>query len=185
MLEVINKDAKSYMDKSLIALGNELSKLRTGRAHASLVENIQVDYYGTKTPLSQVSTISVADARTLVVTPWEKSLIQAIEKAIMSADLGLNPIGLGNSIKIPMPPLTEERRKDLIKLVKVAGENARISIRNARKEANDNLKVLLKDKEITEDLERKGSGNIQALTDEHIKSVEKVIQEKEKDLMEF
>ena len=157
MIEGINKEAKMHMEKSITALESELGKLRTGRAHTSLVDNIPVDYYGSATPLSQVSSITVADSRTLMVTPWEKSLIQAIEKAILSADLGLNPIGLGNAIKIPMPPLTEERRKDLIKLVKSAAENARVSIRNARRDANSSLKDLLKDKSIPEDLERKGS----------------------------
>ena len=185
MSDLIQTEAKGKMEKAIEALGNELSKLRTGRAHTSLIDGVMVDYYGAQTPLNQVASISVSDARTLMVTPWEKSLIQAIEKAILNADLGLNPIGLGNAIKIPMPPLTEERRKDLIKLVKGAGENARISIRNARRDANTQLKDMLKSKSITEDDERRESDRIQTVTDEFIKNVEGIILDKEKDLMEI
>ena len=183
MLNEIQTLAKTKMDKSIGALKNELSKLRTGRAHPSLLEHVQVDYYGTLTPLNQVASVAIADSRTLSVTPWEKSLIQAIEKAIMTADLGLNPIGLGNTIKIPMPALTEDRRKELIKVVKNEGENSKVGIRNIRRDLNTNLKELLKDKSATEDEVRKAEQQVQTITNNFIKEVDNLLSEKEKDLM--
>ena len=185
MLESINKDIKDKMDKALLALSNELSKLRTGRAHPSLIEHVIVDYYGGKTPLNQVASISIADARTLLVSPWDKSAISAIEKGILAADLGLNPVSLGDSIRLPMPPLTEERRKDLIKVVKSEAESARVSIRNFRRDANTKIKEFLKQKEITEDQERQYSEKVQKITDQYITDIEKLIKEKESELMEI
>lgn len=185
MLEIIDKDIKGKMDKALAALGNELSKLRTGRAHPSLVEHILVDYYGGKTPLNQVASISIADSRTLLVSPWDKSAISAIEKGILAADLGLNPVSLGDTIRLPMPPLTEERRKDLIKVVKNEAELARVSVRNVRRDANTKVKESLKQKDITEDQERQYSEKIQKITDQYIADVEKLVKEKESELMEI
>lgn len=177
------KDAEVRMQKGIEAFKHELSRMRTGRAHPSLLEQVRVDYYGNETPLSQVSNITVGDARTLVITPWEKKMTPVIEKAIMSAGLGLNPATSGDVIRVPLPPLTEERRKDLIKVVRAEAENARVSIRNARRDANNALKELLKKKEITEDDERRTTDNIQKLTDKYIAEVDKMLATKETDLM--
>jgi ribosome recycling factor len=185
MLNDINHDAKSRMQKSIESLGAELAKLRTGRAHPSLLEHITLEYYGAPTPLSQVANINVQDARTLALTPWDKQMIPAIEKAIMNSDLGLNPVTAGEVIRIPMPPLTEERRKDLIKVVRQEGENARVAVRNIRRDANNTLKELLKDKDITEDEERRGQDSIQKLTDEFVAKIESLLSTKETDLMEI
>lgn len=185
MLNDIKKDAETRMKKSVEALKSELTKLRTGRAHPSLLEHITVEYYGSMVPLSQVGNISVEDARTLTITLWERNMIQAVEKAILTSDLGLNPNSAGTVIRIPMPPLTEERRRELIKVVRHEGEGAKVAIRNIRRDANNELKELLKAKEINEDDERRGQDEIQKLTDRYIVEVDKVLETKEKDLMEI
>jgi ribosome recycling factor len=183
MIKDITNDSKVKMDKSLQTLSQDLSKLRTGRASTALVDHIKVDYYGNLTPLNHVASVAVSDSRTLTITPWEQSLVRAIEKSIIDADLGLNPIGLGSSIKIALPPLTEERRNELIKLIRQEAENARIAVRNIRRDANNHVKKLLKDKVITEDDERKSENDIQKLTDEYIKKIDEVISHKEKEVM--
>ncbi len=183
MINEIRQDAEVRMVKSIEALKSELSKLRTGRAHTSLLDHITVDYYGSEMPLSQVATIKVEDARTLSVTPWEKTMVAPIEKAIMTSDLGLNPATAGTVIRVPLPALTEERRKDMIKLVRQEGEKARVAIRNIRRDAIHNLKTLLKEKEISEDEERRAQEAIQKLTDLHVEQVEKLLDVKEKELM--
>ena len=185
MIKDIQEDAKKRMRKSVEALKSELTKLRTGRAHTSLLDHLVVEYYGNDVPISQVATISVSDARTLTVTPWEKNMVQAVEKAIMTSDLGLNPATSGTNIRVPLPPLTEERRKDMIRIVHNEGEGARVAIRNIRRDANSDFKSLQKDKEITEDECRRAEDQIQKLTDDYIKEVEKAIEDKEKDLMEI
>ncbi len=184
MIEDVRKDAESRMRKSVESLANDLSRMRTGRAHPSFLEHISVDYYGTQTPLNQVANVSVEDARTLSVTPWDKGAIPAIEKAIMNADLGLNPVTAGTVIRVPLPALTEERRKEFVKLVKQEAENARIAVRNIRRDANSDIKQLLKEKEITEDDDRRAQDIIQKLTDKYIKEVDTTLEKKEKDLME-
>jgi ribosome recycling factor len=185
MIEDIKKDAAARMAKSIDSLKHDLVKLRTGRAHTSLLDHITVNYYGSDVPLNQVASITIGDARTLVVTPWEKNLVPAIEKAILASDLGLNPATAGTVIRIPLPPLTEERRRDLIKLVRQEGENARVAVRNIRREANADLKELLKEKEITEDEERRAQEAIQKLTDKAIGDVDKVRAAKEAELLEI
>lgn len=185
MLEDIKKDARTRMSKSLDALRKELAKIRTGRAHPSLLEHVQVDYYGSDVPISQAANVVVEDARTLAVTAFDKSMIGTIEKAIMTSDLGLNPTTAGTVIRIPLPPLTEERRRDLGKVVQQEGESAKIAIRNIRRDANGSLKELLKEKEISEDDERRGETEIQQLTDQHVGSVDEIVAEKEKELMEI
>lgn len=185
MIDEIKEDAKTRMGKSIEALKSELTKLRTGRAHTSLLDHLVVEYYGSDVPISQVATIAISDARTLTVTPWEKNMVQPVEKAIMSSDLGLNPATSGTNIRVPLPPLTEERRKDMIRIVRNEGEGARVAIRNIRRDANGDFKSLLKEKEITEDELRRAEEQIQKLTDEFIAEVEKHIVEKEKDLMEM
>ncbi|HEC17899.1 MAG TPA: ribosome recycling factor [Gammaproteobacteria bacterium] len=185
MIDDILQDADSRMGKSIEALKNELSKLRTGRAHTSLLDHITVDYYGVETALNQVATVSVADARMLTVTPWEKNMVQAVEKAIMTSDLGLNPATSGTVIRVPLPPLTEERRRDMTKLVRAEGEQAKVAIRNIRRDANSDFKELLKEKEITEDEERQAEAAIQKLTDKRIAEVDALVETKEKELMEL
>jgi ribosome recycling factor len=185
MIEDIKKDADARMKKSIESLKTEFSKIRTGRAHPSLLDHITVDYYGSETPLNQVANVAVEDSRTLTVTPWEKTMVQAIEKAIMQSDLGLNPNSAGTVIRIPMPALTEERRKDMIKVVRAEAESARVAIRNIRRDANSDLKDLLKEKEISEDDERKGADDIQKITDARIADVDKLLETKEKDMMEI
>ena len=172
------------MDKSVESLKGELSKLRAGRANPALLEQVSVDYYGTLTPLSQVANVSASDSRTLMVTPWEKSMVQPIEKAIMDADLGLNPATAGEIIRIPLPPLTEERRRDLVKVVKHEGESAKVAVRNIRRDANGDFKELLKEKEISEDEEHQAMDEIQKLTDGHVANIDKIVEEKEESLME-
>lgn len=184
MLNEIKHNAELQMKKCIDALHDELAKLRTGRAHPSLLEHISVNYYGNDVPLKQVASITISDARTLMVTPWEKTVVQAIEKAIMTSDLGLNPATSGMAIRVPLPPLTEQRRKDLIKIVKGEGENARVSIRNIRRDGNNQLKDLLKDKKISEDEERRAQDAIQKITDKFIADVDHTVAAKEKDLME-
>ncbi len=182
MHQVIS-DIETRMLKGIEAFKLEMSKVRTGRAHPSLLDHVRVDYYGTETPLSQVSNISVGDARTLVITPWEKRLTPLIEKAIMAAGLGLNPTTSGELIRIPLPALTEERRKDLTKIVRSEAEVARVSIRNLRRDGNAALKELLKSKEIAEDEEHRLAEAVQKLTDKHIAEVDHLLAVKEKDLM--
>ncbi len=172
------------MDKSVAALRQELTKLRTGRAHTSLLDHITVDYYGTETPLNQVSNVNVEDSRTLMVSPWEKSMVQAIEKAIMTSDLGLNPATAGTIIRVPLPPLTEERRKDMIKVVRHEAEGGRIAIRNIRRDAISDVKDLLKEKMIGEDDERRAHDEIQAITDKHIADIDETLAQKEAELLE-
>jgi len=183
MIDDIKTDATDRMGKSVNALDTELAKLRTGRAHPSLLEHINVSYYGADTPLSQVANVSVEDGRTLVVQPWEQSMVQPVEKAILESDLGLNPNTAGTVIRIPLPPLTEERRKDLVKIVRHEGENAKIAVRNIRRDANTELKNLVKEKLITEDDEHRGQEVIQNLTDQHVKEIDQRVEAKEKELM--
>ena len=185
MIDNIIRDAKARMEKSLDALKQELAKLRTGRAHPTLIEHVMVSYYGTPTPLSQVANIAVENSRTLMVTPWEKNLVPDIEKAILTANLGLNPNTAGSVIRIPMPPLTEERRKSLVKVVSSEAERARVSIRNVRRDANQELKTLLKDKKISEDEEHRAQTTVQKTTDEFVAQIDTVSAAKEKDLMEI
>lgn len=179
----VMKDAEVRMQKCIEAFKNDLSKLRTGRAHPSLLDHVRVDYYGNETPLSQVANITVADARTLAITPWEKRMIPAIEKAIMTSDLGLNPATSGEIVRVPLPALTEERRKELIKVVRNEAEGARVSIRNVRRDANTALKELQKNKEIAEDEERRLSESVQKLTDKYTAEVDHLVSAKETDLM--
>ncbi len=183
MINEILKDAESRMQKSVESLKSELAKVRTGRAHPSLLEHITVDYYGSETPLSQVASIGVEDTRTLTVTPWEKPMVQAVEKAIMKSDLGLNPNSAGTVIRIPMPQLTEERRKDLVKVVRHEGENGKVAIRNIRRDANSDFKSLEKEKEISEDDEHKAQDQVQKLTDKFVSEIDQILKEKEEDLM--
>ncbi|MBX2837228.1 MAG: ribosome recycling factor [Gammaproteobacteria bacterium] len=184
MIDDITKDAKSRMQKSVDALENDLSRMRTGRAHPSLLEPIRVDYYGAETPLSQVANINTEDSRTLTVTPWEQSMVAAVEKAIINSDLGLNPNTAGTAIRVPVPPMTEERRRDMVKLVKGEAENARVAVRNIRRDANSDLKDLEKEKEISKDELRKAEEGIQKITDSAISSIDDVLQKKEAELME-
>jgi ribosome recycling factor len=181
----IKKDAEGRMKKSIEALGSNFNKIRTGRAHPSILDGVMVSYYGSDTPLSQVANVTVEDARTLSVTPWEKNLVPDIEKAIMKSDLGLNPSTAGSVIRIPMPMLTEETRKNFIRQAKGEAENARVAIRNVRRDALAEVKALEKEKEISEDDERRAGDEIQKLTDKYVAEVEKALAAKEKDLMEI
>ncbi|MEY2701180.1 MAG: ribosome recycling factor [Pseudomonadota bacterium] len=183
MIEELQKTTAERMKKSIESLKHELAKIRTGRAHPSLLEHVRVSYYGSEMPLNQVANVTAEDARTLAVTPWEKNMIQAVEKAIMTSDLGLNPNTTGSVIRVPMPPLTEQRRKDLIKVVRSEGENSKVAIRNIRRDANAELKQALKDKLVSEDQDRKAQEQIQKLTDQYIKEVDQVLEVKETDLM--
>ena len=185
MLSDIQKDARNRMTKSLDSLRHELAKIRTGRAHPSLLEHVHVDYYGSEVPIGQAASVAVEDARTLTVTPWDKSMVQPIEKAILTSDLGLNPATAGQVIRIPLPPLTEERRKDLGRVVHQEGENAKIAIRNIRRDANHHIKELLKEKEISEDEERKAEHDVQTVTDVAVKKVDEIVAEKEQELLEI
>jgi ribosome recycling factor len=185
MLEEIKKDAKIRMSKTLDSLRTELAKIRTGRAHPSLLEHVQVDYYGSLVPISQAANVAIEDARTLAVTAWDKTMVQALEKAIMKSDLGLNPVTAGVIIRIPLPPLTEERRVSLGKVVHHEGENAKIAIRNIRRDANHNIKDLLKNKDISEDDDRRAEQEIQQLTDTNVKQVDEIVAVKEQELLEF
>jgi|SRR3989344_720 len=180
----IKKDAEGRMTKSLEALKGELAKLRTGRAHAGLLEHVRVDYYGNKSPLNQLANISVADARTLTVTPYDKSSTQAIEKAIRESGLGLNPAATGTVIRVPLPSLTEERRKELGKHVRVEGENAKVAVRNVRRDANQHLKDLLKKKQITEDEDKRAEDAVQKATDRFIADIDKLVVTKEQEIMQ-
>ena len=185
MLEELKQDAQVRMAKSIESLRHELKKLRTGRAHTSLLDHIMVEYYGSDVPISQVANISVQDARTLVVSAWEKQMVPVIEKAILNSDMGLNPVTAGEVMRVPLPALTEERRKDMTRVVRQEGENARIAIRNIRRDVLGDIKQLLKEKEITEDDDRRAHDEIQKITDKNVAEVDKVIEAKEKDLMEI
>jgi len=185
MIEDIKKDAGERMAKSVSTLKQDLTKLRTGRAHTSLLDHITVSYYGNDVPLNQVANVSTPDARTLTVTPWEKNMVAAIEKAIMTSDLGLNPATAGTVIRIPLPSLTEERRRELIRVVRHEGEGARVAIRNIRRDAINDCKELLKEKEISEDQERRAQDEIQKLTDKYVAEVDKVLEAKEAELLEI
>lgn len=185
MLASIKKDANERMKKSLDALRAELAKIRTGRAHPSLLEHIHVDYYGSEVPLSQAASVSIEDPRTLSVNPWDKSMVGKIEKAILTSDLGLNPATAGTVIRVPLPALTEERRAELSKVVHHEGEQAKIAIRNIRRDCNHHIKELLKSKDITEDDQRRAETEIQQLTDKSVQRVDEMVAEKEKELMEI
>ncbi len=184
MIEDIKKDAADRMQKSVAALSNAMAKIRAGRAHVSLLDHVVVPYYGSDVALSQVANVGIEDSRTLTVTPWEKPMLSVIEKAIMTSDLGVNPNSAGMTIRIPIPPLTEERRRDLVKVAKSEAEGARIAVRNIRRDANSTLKELLKEKDISEDEERGAEEVVQKLTDDVIKQIEHVLADKEADLME-
>ncbi|MBA0037231.1 ribosome recycling factor [Pantoea sp. BIGb0393] len=185
MINDIKKDADTRMEKCVDAFKNNISKVRTGRASPSLLDGIMVPYYGTPTPLRQVANVTVEDSRTLKINVFDRSLSAAVEKAIMTSDLGLNPSSAGTDIRVPLPALTEERRKDLIKIVRGEAEQGRVSVRNVRRDANDKIKALLKDKEISEDDERRSQDEIQKMTDAHIRSVDAALADKEKELMDF
>ncbi len=183
MIKEITMDARDRMEKSLESLRHDLAKIRTGRAHPDLLAHIMIDYYGTDTPISQVANITVVDARTLGISPWEKDLAGKIEKAILTSDLGLNPANLGDALRIPMPALNEERRKDLVKVVRAEAEKGRVAIRNIRRDANSDIKDLLKDKELSEDDAKKAEDSIQKLTNDMVAKADIAVQEKEQDLM--
>ncbi|MEN8728629.1 MAG: ribosome recycling factor [Desulfuromonadales bacterium] len=185
MIADVKSNANAGMTKALESFKRDLSKVRTGRASLSLLDDIKVDYYGTPTPLNQVGSMAVPEPRLITIQPWEKNLIGEIEKAILKADLGLNPSSDGQVIRLVFPPLTEERRKEMVKQVKRMGEDAKVGIRSVRRDANDTLKKLEKDKDITEDEQKRGEKDIQELTDDYVARVDKVIEEKEKDLMEI
>lgn len=185
MINEIKKDAQERMEKNVEALKSQISKVRTGRASPSLLDGIMIQYYGAATPLRQLANITAEDSRTLAITVFDRTLAPAVEKAIMASDLGLNPFSAGTIIRVPLPPLTEERRKGLIKVVRNDAEQGRVSVRNARRDANDKIKALLKYKEISEDDERRAQDEIQKLTDNFIKKVDEALEEKEKELIEF
>ncbi len=184
MIDEIEKDAAERMQKSVAALSTAMAKIRAGRAHTSLLDHVMVPYYGSDVPLSQVANVGIEDSRTISVTPWEKNMVSVIEKAIMTSDLGVNPNSAGMTIRIPIPALTEERRRDLVKVAKSEAENARIAVRNIRRDANGTVKDLLKEKEISEDEARVAEENIQELTNATIKKIDDVLADKETDLME-
>jgi ribosome recycling factor len=185
MLDDIKKDARERMTKCVQTFQADMRKLRTGRAHPSLIEHLKVDYYGNDTPLNQVANIAVEDGRTLVVSPWEKTMVQPIEKAIHKSDLGLNPMTAGTVIRIPMPALTEERRRDITKILRQDAEGARVAVRNVRRDVMTDIKDLLKEKLISQDDEKRAEGEIQKLTDQHIADIEKHLAAKEKEVMQI
>lgn len=180
----IIKDAKNRMDKTLETLRSELAKVRTGKATTALLDGIKVDYYGNLTPLNQVGNLTVLDAHTLSITPWDKSMVPVIEKAILEANIGFNPVSDGTNLKIPVPPLTEERRKDFVKIVKKFGEDAKVAIRNVRRDANEHLKREQKEKKMSEDELKIAEDEVQKLTDQHIKLIDDMLKHKEKEIME-
>lgn len=184
MINDIKKDAETRMRKSLEALQANFHKIRTGRAHPSILDAVMVEYYGAQMPLNQVASVNVEDARTLAVVPWEKTMVQKVEKAIMTSDLGLNPATAGTVIRVPMPPLTEETRRNYIKQARSEAENARVAVRNVRRDANNDIKALLKEKEISEDEEHRAEDDIQKLTDKHVAEIDKLLESKEHDLMQ-
>ncbi|WP_175717981.1 ribosome recycling factor [Burkholderia anthina] len=179
----VKKGVEQKMQRSIEAFKNDLAKIRTGRAHTGLLDHVQVDYYGSMVPISQVANLTLVDARTIGVQPWEKNMVAKVEKAIREADLGLNPATSGDLIRVPMPALTEERRRELTKVVKSEGETAKVAIRNLRRDANEALKKLVKDKEISEDDERRASDDVQKLTDKHVTEIDKLVQSKEAEIM--
>ena len=183
MIADVKKTAEQKMKKTLETLKSDLGKIRTGRAHAGILDHVTVDYYGTPTPIPQVANVTLIDARTIGVSPWDKKMSGAIEKAIRDSDLGLNPSTMGETVRVPMPALTEERRKELIKVVRHEGETARVAIRNVRRDANNHLKDLLKQKKAAEDEERRAQDDVQKLTDRHIAEIDKLLQQKEADLL--
>jgi ribosome recycling factor len=183
MIADVKKSAEQKMKKTLETLKVDLGKVRTGRAHIGLLDHVQVDYYGTPTPLNQIANITLMDARTIGVTPWEKQLASAIEKAIRESDLGLNPAAMGDTVRVPMPALTEDRRRDLIKVVRGEAENARVAIRNIRRDANNHLKEFLKQKKVAEDEERRAQDEVQKLTDRYTSEIDKLLATKEADLI--
>ena len=183
MIADVRKTAEQKMKKTVDTLKTDLAKVRTGRAHSGLLDHITVDYYGTPTPIPQVGNVTLVDARTIGVTPWDKKMTSAIEKAIRDSDLGLNPATQGETVRVPMPALTEERRKDLTKVVRHEGENARVAVRNVRRDAIHHLKELLKQKKVAEDEERRAQDDVQKLTDRYIAEIDKLLQQKESDLM--
>ena len=185
MINDIKNDTEKRMKKAVESLQHEMTKIRTGRANASLLDHVQVEYYGSVTPLTQLANITTSDSRTLMVTPWEKSMVPAIEKAILTSDLGLNPATSGNAIRVPMPALTEERRKEMIRIVRAEAEQGRVGVRGIRRDANNHLKELVKDKSISEDDERRAVDMIQKITDKYIAELDEVLAKKEKDLMEI
>jgi len=185
MLNDLKKDAETRMAKSIESLRTELTKLRTGRAHTSLLDHVTVEYYGSQVPISQVANINVGDARSLTVVPWEKKMVPLVEKAILNSNMGLNPVTAGEVIRVPLPALTEERRRDMTKLVRGEGEGARVAIRNIRRDVLGDIKELLKAKDITEDEERRAQDDVQKITDKFVAEVDKLIEAKEKDLMEI
>lgn len=185
MLDDIKKDAASRMAKSVESLRTEMTKIRTGRAHTSLLDHITVEYYGSQAPLNQVSNVGVEDSRTLTVTPWEKDMVPVIEKAIINSDLGLNPVSAGTVIRVPLPPLTEERRKDMIRVVRHEAEGGRIAVRNIRRDAISDIKDLMKEKMIGEDDEHRGEDEIQEITDKYVAEIDKILADKESELMEI
>ena len=182
-IQEIRKSAEERMSKSIETLKQDLQKVRTGRAHTGILDHVMVDYYGSMVPISQVANLSLADARTIVAQPWEKTMVAPVEKAIRESDLGLNPACMGETIRIPMPALTEERRKDLTKFVRAEGEQAKVAIRNLRRDANEGFKKLVKDKEISEDDERRAQDDVQKLTDKFVAEIDKLLQAKEAEIM--
>jgi ribosome recycling factor len=185
MINDVKKEAEQRMQRGIDAFKDDLRKLRTGRAHAGLLEQVMVEYYGTNVPIKQTANISVEDARTLVVTPWEKNMVSAVEKAIINAGLGLNPVTAGVVIRVPLPPMTEERRRDLVKVVRAHAETARVGLRNVRREALNDVKDLLKEKMIAEDDERRAQEEVQKLTDRYVANVDALLKDKEAEIMEF
>ena len=185
MINDVKKEAEQRMQRGIEAFKDDLRKLRTGRAHAGLLETVMVEYYGTNVPVKQTANISVEDARTLLVTPWEKKMVSAVEKAIINSGLGLNPVTAGQVIRVPLPPMTEERRRDLVKVVRAHAETGRVALRNVRREALGDIKDLLKEKMIAEDDERRGQEEIQKLTDRYVATVDSLLKDKEAEIMEF
>lgn len=181
--EEVRQSAEQKMQKSIEALRTSLARVRTGRAHAGLLDHVHVEYYGSSVPISQVANVTVQDARMLGVQPWEKNMVQAIDKAIRESDLGLNPVTTGDLIRVPMPPLSEERRRELTKVVRHEGELAKVAVRNLRREANEQLKKLVRDKEISEDDERRAADEIQKLTDHHVAGIDQMLEVKEREIM--
>ena len=179
----VKKNAETKMSKSVDSLKTDLAKVRTGRANPGILDHVQVEYYGNPTPINQVANISLIDGRTISVQPWEKKMVNAVEKAIRDSDLGLNPSSVGDIIRVPMPPLTEERRKEMVKLVKTEGEDAKVAVRNIRRDANEYLKKMVKDKACSEDDERRAQDDIQKLTDKYVKQIDGLLSEKEKEVM--
>ena len=184
MIDEIQKDAEVRMKKTVESTRDDMARIRTGRASTALLDHLTVDYYGSQTPVNQVATVSVSDARTLTIQPWEKTMLSVIEKAILESDLGLNPVSAGATMRIPPPPMTEERRVELVKVVKQEGENGKVAIRNIRRDAIQTVRELLKEKEITEDEEKSAESSVQSLTDKYVAIIDEVVSEKEKEVME-